>query len=189
MRALTVSAFALLTTLCFGIGFDSRAAPVVAAAPGELCERESYRWSGNAQLVGVGAVLHTGIEVPVVAGTRLDVVGVSADGLGTDGIAHALSVHVGGVEAIAQSTVPGGLITVRSNVDAALQIAGATVVVHRCASVQSLAPAEVAPPQVALVNVELPETGLAELRQTVIGAAIITIGTSLVMLGRRRVQR
>jgi hypothetical protein len=152
-----------------------------APAAGEQCDSESYRWNGSADLDGRATEVRTGVEVPATTGTRLEVVGVSADGIGADGIAHALPVRVGGVDAVAGATVPGGLITVVVPDNGPMQLAGVTVVVQRCAQVSSFAP-EVEVPG-------LPRTGIDELRQTVIGAAIIAVGVSLVMLGRRRVAR
>lgn len=158
----------------------------VVVAPGSVgasaprawsCADESHIWTGAATVGGPNAAtVDTGVAVPVVMGTTLTVVGVSADGLDADGRATALDVTVGGVAATPGASVAGGGISLATTSASALRVSGATVVVSRCAEVAALPP----------VSRPLPATGVSEYLHLAFGASMVGAGVLLVTAGRRR---
>jgi hypothetical protein len=175
-RAMALAALALPA-----VALTAAGPGVAAASPtaGTSCTTESWVWAGPATLDASTAELDTGVIVPVVVGTTLTVVGVSADGLDATGHARVMPVAVGGVGAVAGSQVPGGRLVVLGD-GAPATVSGVTVVLDRCAEVQSAAPEPVAPPR-------LPSTGWrGEAPATALGAAAIGVGSAMVLAGRRR---
>ncbi len=200
-------------------GIAIGAGSVGAAAVADQCVDETYRWGGDVELGGSSpssvVSYDTGVDVPASSGATLSVVGVSADGLDADGIAHALVVHVGGMRATAGAAIAGGRVVVSApspDVDplvGSLRIVGVTVVVRRCAVVASAAVAPVvavvavvaststAPPastapqaptargDTSSSRVSLPATGSDEQRHALVGALALGAGAGLVSAGRR----
>ena len=162
------------------------AGAAVAVVPGQVqasaprdrsCADESYIWTGAATVGGPSAAtVDTGVAVPVVTGTTLTVVGVSADGLDDAGRATALDVTVGGATATPGASVAGGGISISTTSAVALRVSGATVVVSRCAEVAVLPP----------VSRPLPATGVSEHLHLVLGASMVGAGALMVTAGRRR---
>lgn len=145
--------------------------------PARSCAAESHIWTGAATVGGPNAAtVDTGVAVPVVTGTTLTVVGVSADGLDGDGRATALDVTVGGVAATPGAAVAGGGISLAATSASALRVSGATVVVSRCAEVAVL----------PSVSRPLPATGVSEYLHLAFGASMVGAGVLMVTAGRRR---
>ena len=177
-RAMAIGALALSTGL-----LDSTAAHAVAPGTGQVCTAENWAWSGTATVDLATPLFDTSVAVPVIAGTDLFVVGVSADGLSDTGIARPMVVTVGGVAALPGVAVPGGAIVVVADGAPAL-LNSVTVIVDRCAQVQSAAPS--APS----TGSGLPTTGAGtELGGTLIGAVAVGAGTAMMVAGRRRATR
>jgi hypothetical protein len=155
--------------------------PAGASTPRALaCADESHIWMGAATVGGPNdATVDTGVAVPVVTGTTLTVVGVSADGLDDAGRATALDVTVGGVAARPGASVAGGGISISTTSAIALRVSGATVVVSRCAEVAVLPP----------VSRPLPATGVSEHLHLALGASMVGAGALMVTAGRRRAAR
>jgi hypothetical protein len=175
-RAMVVAALALSTC---ALGGD-----VHAAAPdtGRSCTTEQFSWTGLATFDDTTATFDTGVVVPVVIGTDLVVVGVSADGLTSTGQARAMSVTVGGVPAVAGGTVLGGAVAVLGDGSPA-EVRNATVVIDRCAMLQSAAP-------VGGAGTALPHTGTTiELGGSLIGTLAVAAGAAMMVAGRRRTLR
>ena len=170
------------------------ASPVLSspalASPGagEVCATETYVWSGRARIAERTSSVDTGVSVPTVSGTRLDVVGTSVDGIDAAGFARAMPITVGGVTAVAGRTVPGGVIVVAADGGTPVEVAGATVVVRRCSAVASANPANAsasASASASAVQV-LPRTGWADdLRQFLIGSVLVGVGVAMMGVGRR----
>lgn len=172
-RAMVVAALALPIVIAPRV---AGAAPV----PAVTCASEEWVWAGTASLEATAAEFDTGLIVPVVIGTTLTVTGVSADGLDSTGHARPMTVLVGGTAATSGATVPGGRVVVAGDGRAA-QLTGVTVVLDRCAEVQSAAPDESgagAP--------DLPNTGARPDATSLVGVAAIAVGTALIVAGRRR---
>jgi LPXTG-motif cell wall-anchored protein len=168
-----LAAMAIVVTV---VGWTGDASAAWAAA-GSSCADESYLWTGAATLGGAGATsVDTGVVVPVVVGTTVTVVGVSADGLAPDGRATALDVTVGGTAATPGATVVGGAVVISTTSPSALRVSGATVVVSRCAEVEVLTP----------VQRPLPATGVSEQVHLMIGGSMVGVGALMVTTGRRR---
>lgn len=169
----------LLVLGALAVSGSGAGTPVVSASAsaGRRCVDESHMWTGAATVGGpYGASVDTGVVVPVVAGTTLTVVGVSADGLAADGRATALDVTVGGVAATPGAAVAGGGIVVSTTSSVALRVSGSTVVVSRCTEVAVLPP----------VTRPLPATGVGEQLHLVLGASMVGGGALMVTAGRRR---
>jgi hypothetical protein len=173
-RAMVVAALALPITM----------APLHASAavvPATTCTSEDWIWSGTVALDASTAEFDTGLIVPVTIGATLTVTGVSADGLDATGRARSMTVAVGGTVATPGSMVPGGRVVVVGD-GAPAQLTGVTVVLDRCAEVQSAAPE---PPATGTPG--LPGTGArAEVATTLVGAVAIAAGTAMIVAGRRR---
>ena len=168
------------------------ASPVLSspalASPGagEVCATETYVWSGRARIAERTSSVDTGVSVPTVSGTRLDVVGTSVDGIDAAGFARAMPITVGGVTAVAGRTVPGGVIVVAADGGTPVEVAGATVVVRRCNSVASAGSASAGSSSAGQV---LPRTGWADdVRQFLIGSVLVGVGVAMMGVGRRRAQ-
>lgn len=161
----------------------STSAAASGPAPTERrCGDETYLWTGAASVGGPsGSTVDTGVVVPVVIGTTMTVVGVSADGLAPDGRATALDVTVGGVAANPGASVVGGAIVLSTGSPTLLRVSGATVVVSRCAEVAVLPQPPPSP-----VQRPLPATGLAEHLHLALGSSMVGFGALLVATGRRR---
>ena len=143
-------------------------------------------WSGRARLADEALSIDTGVTVPAVAGTRLDVVGTSVDGIDAAGFARTMPVTVGGITAVAGNTVPGGIIVVTADGGTPVEVAGATVVVRRCNSVASAGSASAGS---SSAGQALPRTGWADdLRQFLIGSVLVGVGGAMMGVGRRRAQ-
>jgi hypothetical protein len=171
-RALAVVALALSTSASVAAVAGDAAA---SSVPGRTCVTETFTWTGTAMLdVGTTGVI-TDLVVPVVAGTDLVVVGVSADGLTAGGQARAMGITVGDVAAVPGAAVPGGAVTIVGD-GAVAEVRGITVVVDRCATVQSVAPG---------TGRSLPHTGL-RLDGSLFGAAAVAVGAAMIIAGRRR---
>jgi LPXTG-motif cell wall-anchored protein len=176
-RAMMLGALALSTS-------SLPAGLVQASVPGtgRSCTTESWVWSGSTTLDPKTAVFDTGVVVPVVVGTELTVVGVSADGLSSTGHARVMAVTIGGAPAVAGGAVPGGALMVVSD-GAAAQLHGVTVTLDRCAEVQSFAPG-------APAGENLPHTGAtAQVGGSLIGALAVGVGSAMIVVGRRRAAR
>jgi hypothetical protein len=151
-----------------------------AAGTGATCTSEDWVWAGTASLDASTAEFDTGLIVPVTIGATLTVTGVSADGLDSTGHARALTVLVGGTPATPGSPVPGGRVVVAGD-GAPAQLTGVTVVLDRCADVQSAAPEQPA------AAPDLPGTGArSEVTTSLVGVAAIAAGTAMIVVGRRR---
>ena len=174
------------------------ASPVLASpGAGEVCATETYVWSGRARIAERTSSVDTGVSVPTVSGTRLDVVGTSVDGIDAAGFARAMPITVGGVTAVAGRTVPGGVIVVAADGGTPVEVAGATVVVRRCSSVASASPATASASASASASAAassasasavqvLPRTGWADdLRQFLIGSVLVGVGVAMMGVGRR----
>lgn len=138
-----------------------------AASPTEVCDEETYVWSGSAALADTTSI-DTGIVIPPQLGTTLRVVGTSADGLDQSGAATSLRVWVGDVVVSPGSVIDGGTVRI-AGTGSPVTVNGATVVVARCALV-----AVSAVPQ--LPAGVLPETGADS---TFVLAAVATLVTAL----------
>jgi hypothetical protein len=177
-RAMMSIALALPTSLAM-VSVAS-AAPVASV---EQCTDESHVWSGTAHLDTETPSASTGLEITGQIGARIDVVGVSADGLDATGHALSLSVTVGGVPAVAGGTVPGGAIEVHAVDATARDVTGATVAVRRCVAVAVLGQTESA------VNASPPRLPTTGFNLRVFAAAIAATigGLALRRSARRRV--
>lgn len=106
-------------------------------ASADQCTDDTFMWVGVAALSDGVAMVDTGVSVSSALGVRLEVVGVSADGIDASGTAHALRLTIGGDEALPGATVQGGSIVVHAT-DVAVRVSGATVLLlRRCVSVAS----------------------------------------------------
>ena len=175
-RAMVVGALALSTSpLVMGV------ADAAVLGTGRSCSTENWVWSGSTNL-GPATPFDTGIVVPAVVGTDVTVLGVSADGLSSTGQARAMVVTVGGVAAVTGGVVPGGAIVVLADGEPA-QLNGVTVVLERCADVQSGAPGDPS-------DDNMPSTGAtAQVRGSLIGAVAVAVGSAMMVAGRRRAPR
>jgi LPXTG-motif cell wall-anchored protein len=171
-RAMVFGALALSTSALAGHA-------VHAAVPGtgRSCTTENWVWSGSTTFGLTTTAFDTDMVVPVVAGTDLTVVGISADGLSSTGQARAMAVTIGGVAAVTGGAVPGGAVVVLAD-GAPAQVNGVTVTLDRCADVQSGAPGEPS---------GLPRTGAtAQQGGSLIGALAVGVGSAMIVAGRRR---
>ena len=176
-RAMMLGALALSTSV-----LASSTADAAAPGTGRSCTTESWVWSGSTNLDLATAAFDTGVVVPIVVGTELTVVGVSADGLSATGHARAMMVTIGGVPAVAGGAVPGGALLVLPD-GVAAQLHGVTVTVDRCADVQSGAPDDPG-------SGSLPHTGAtAQVGGSLIGALAVGVGSAMIVAGRRRAAR
>ncbi len=194
---------AVLTTLVLstslGLGGVAAAAPnppaVEAAASAERCTPETHSWAGVASLGADRTSLATDLTITAGLGVRLEVVGVSADGIDSDGVAHALGVSIGGVEARPAVTVSGGAVTVHAATQPVVEVTGVTVVLLRCDTVSVLAPmapsqsdlaqsSAVAPADVSAPSAQLPATG-ATTTVALTALAVTAAGCGLLGFGRR----
>ena len=104
-----------------------------------VCEPETYTWTGSAVLSSSSDVVVTGIVIAAQLGTRIVVLGTSADGIDAASHATALPIRVGGALASPGSTPDRGPITIHgpttSSLAGPLTVTGATVAIHRCAEV------------------------------------------------------
>ncbi len=172
---------------------------IVGAA--ETCADETYVWTGRARLGDGTNTVDTGVGVPSVAGTRLAVVGTSADGLDAAGTARALPVSVGGTVATVGAVLTGGAIVISFDQGTTpVDVAGATVVVRRCTTVASASPASPTAPTASAGGngstsassgtsasaASLPRTGGDDTRQLLVGSGLVALGSAMVAFGRRR---
>lgn len=177
------------TGLAFAAPASSAGAASVESA--ETCTNETFVWTGRARLGDGTNSVDTGVGVPIVPGTRLDVVGTSADGIDAAGSARALPVSVGGTAATTGATVPGGSIVVSFDQGSSpVDVSGATVVVKRCTTVAS-AGAPASAPSAASSGATaspagLPRTGGDDTQQLLVGSGLVAIGSGMVAVGRRR---
>lgn len=172
-----------------------------AAASAERCMPETHSWAGVASLGAERTSLATDLTITAGLGVRLEVVGVSADGIDSNGVAHALGVSIGGVDARPAVTVSGGAVTVHAATQPVVEVTGVTVVLLRCDTVSVLPP--VAPstsdlaqwpdlaqrPAVATADVsatpaQLPATG-ASTTMALAALAVTAVGCGLLGFGRR----
>lgn len=179
------------------VSVGTPAEAVDAAITGQLCADETTRWGGAQQLDAATPSFDTGVDVPPAElGETVTVVGVSADGVGDDGVAAALPVFVGGAAAAPGAAVLGGDVVVVTDGTRTVRVAGVTVVVRRCAevAVAAVAPTPVTsstsaamptPAEVEAVVATLPATGGDSWITSAIGAALVAAGLGLVSLGRR----
>jgi hypothetical protein len=172
-RAMVSFALALPTSLAMvSVATAAPAAPVTSA---ERCIDESYVWSGTAHLDTETPSVATGLEISSEVGARIDVVGVSADGLDASGHALPLSVTIGGVPAVAGGSVLGGAIEVHAVDEAVRDVTGATVAVRRCVVVAALGQTEsgvsASPPQLPATGVD-PRVFAAAVAATVGGLGL-----------------
>jgi LPXTG-motif cell wall-anchored protein len=167
-RAMVVAALALSASALSAATAHAAAAPV----SGQSCTTEEWVWTGSVVFDETVSTYDTGLVVPVQAGTELTVVGVSADGLTQSGEARVMTVTVGGVVARAGQKVPGGTVAIVGD-GAPAQVGGATVVVDRCAQVQSNAS-----------GASLPRTG-AGLNSALLGGAVLAAGSATTWFSRR----
>lgn len=199
---------AVLTTLVLstslGLAGVAAAAPnppapnppaIETAASAERCMPEAHSWAGVASLGAERTSLATDLTITAGLGVRLEVVGVSADGIDSDGVAHALGVSIGGVEARPAVTVPGGAVTVHAATQPVVEVTGVTVVLLRCDTVSVLAPmapsqsdlaqsSAVAPADVSAPSAQLPATG-ATTTVALTALAVTAAGCGLLGFGRR----
>jgi LPXTG-motif cell wall-anchored protein len=194
-RVRVFAAAVAATGLAFVVPASSAGATDVEGIEGvETCTNETYVWTGRARLGDGTNSVDTAVGVPAVPGTRLDVVGTSADGIDAAGFARALPVSVGGTAATTGATVPGGSIVVSFDGGASpVDLTGATVVVRRCTTVASSSPAGgsaaaagSAGSSGAAAPGSLPRTGGDDTQQVLVGSALVAIGTGMVAVGRRR---
>lgn len=186
-RAMVVTALALPTS---ALAIGAWGCRVAAAAPttdlASVCTPEQWSWTGVVTFDVAMTSFDTGVVVPVIAGTELKVVGVSADGLMSTGAARALVVTVGGVAAVGGASVPGGAVLVLGD-GAPAEVRNVTVVIDRCAQVQSVAPDPGSGSSGAGTGTALPHTGATvEVGGSLIGALAIGAGTAMMVAGRRR---
>jgi hypothetical protein len=176
-RAMVVGALALSTSALV-IGAADAAVPDT----GRSCSSEDWVWSGSTTLDPTNP-FDTGIVVPTVLGTDVTIVGLSADGLSSTGYARPMVVTIGGVAAVTGGAVPGGAIVVLADGEPA-QLNGVTVVVERCADVQSGASGSTSSDE------NMPHTGAtAQVGGSLIGAAAVAVGSAMMVAGRRRAPR
>lgn len=186
------------------------AAASVGNSVGSSCVEETAQWGGFQVLDAAIPSFDTGVDVvPAAAGETLTIVGVSADGLDPDDVAHVVPVLVGGVAAVPGAMVAGGDVIVSTDGTEVLRVAGVTVVVSRCAEVAQVAQvasaaeaAEIAETprttgstsasgtptaeEAAAVVASLPVTGGDSWATTLLGAALVGAGLGLISFARRR---
>ncbi len=189
---------------------DPTSGPASDPTSGWSCDDETLRWGGAQVLDAAIPSFDTGVDVVASPGTRLTVVGVSADGLDATDHARALPVMVGDVQARPGAALPGGDVVVVTDGSDVLRVHGVTVVVRRCLEVASgpdlIAPAAdgsatpvtagsgaAAMPASPATRAQdsspspvLPVTGGESWAQTLIGAGLIALGGALVTFGRSR---
>lgn len=162
------------------------AVPGVAhAAVGRSCTNEQYEWRGKFQLAA-GQTFFTGVQVPIVVGTEVVLLGSSSS---ADPFATSIvNVLVGGQAALEEAVVVGGELAAMNLGFAPFELTTVGVAVRRCSQVAQLR--VVSGPD---LTVELPATGpnMPITVAATLTVAMLTTGVGLWMLfaGRRPARR
>ena len=199
MKARVGKAVITLCSLVPVMGIVGGAAVASAPEPsaiGTICVPESYQWLGQHDLAP-GESFGTGVVVPEVAGTQLEVTAV--DHSTGSVVSSALVVSVGTATAAVGGTVGGGEIGAANTGTAALTVTAIALNIDRCHEVESAAPVlapavrssvpSQPPPTVPIRTVPaptaLPSTGSPSVAILVIALATTGTGMLLLLICRR----